>query len=84
MNPDDALRQFKDEVPALGLLGNSYFVKPSTPLTITPEVQLVCKYLKAYKEVNRVGEGGINVLYPRGILLHHESGLVGMIKWPCV
>ena len=64
MKPEDALQKFVNEVPALGLLGTPYFVKPDTPLEITPDVQFVCKYLKAYDDENSSGKKRIDTLHP--------------------
>ena len=63
MPPGEALKQFRVEVPALGLLGTSHYIHPETPYSIDPEVQLVCKYLSAYKIG---GLKGIDRLYREG------------------
>lgn len=68
MTPSAALEQFKAEIPALGLLGSFHYVKPTDPIEITPEVQLVCKYLKAYDTFGKNGTKVIDRLYPRGKL----------------
>ena len=57
LTPDDALKHFQQEVPALGLLGTPHYIRPDTPYTVDEEVQLVCKYLKALKD------GKIDKLY---------------------
>ena len=55
------------DIPALGLLGEPLYISPSTPFDITPDVQLVCKYLKAYDDiVDRHGSRRIDKLYPMG------------------
>ena len=61
--PDDALKHFQQEVPALGLLGTPHYIHPDTPYTVDEEVQLVCKYLKALKVG---GKKGIDKLYKEG------------------
>jgi len=65
MKPEYALEQFEKEFPALGLLGEHHFVQPSTSFVVDSEVQLVCKYLKAYDDVYRGGKR-IDTLYPKG------------------
>ena len=47
-SPEESLAQFVEEVPALGMLGVPYLISHSTPYTVDEDVQLVCKYLKAY------------------------------------
>ena len=63
VTPEEALKHFQQEVPALGLLGTPYYIKPDTPYTVDEEVQLVCKYLKA---LQIDGEEGIDRLYKEG------------------
>ena len=41
---------FYKEVPILRLLGSSRCISSDTPYKVDDEVQLVCKYLRAYKE----------------------------------
>ena len=55
-SPDDSLKNFYDEIPALGLLGTPHLVHPTAPYVVDEEVQLVCKYLRAYKsnKINRL------------------------------
>ena len=38
---------FKEEIPALGLLGTPKYIDPDCHYTIDKDVQLVCKYLRA-------------------------------------
>ena len=63
MTSGEALKQFRDEVPALGLLGTQHFVHPEKPFTVDNDVQLVCKYLKA---LQLGGRKGIDRLYREG------------------
>ena len=63
MPPEEALKHFQQEVPALGLLGTPYYIDPDTPYTVDEEVQLVCKYLKALQVG---GRKGIDKLYQEG------------------
>ena len=63
MTPEEALKHFQQEVPALGLLGTPHYIHPDTPYTVDEEVQLVCKYLKALQVG---GEEGIDRLYQEG------------------
>lgn len=63
-SPKASLDQFIEEIPALGMLGVSHPIDPSTPYTVDEDVQLVCKYLKAYwvfREQTR--SKGINKLF---------------------
>ena len=50
MNPHDMLKHFCDDIPTLGLLGAPHLIPSDTPFIIDDDAQLVCKYLKAYKE----------------------------------
>ena len=50
MNPHDMLKHFCDDIPTLGLLGTPHLIPSDTPFIIDDDAQLVCKYLKAYKE----------------------------------
>ena len=63
MPPEEALKHFQEEVPALGLLGTPHYIRPDTPYTVDEEVQLVCKYLKALQVG---GTNGIDRLYQEG------------------
>ena len=64
MEPKEALKQFKSNLPALGLLGESHQIDTTEPLVIDSDVQLVCKYLQAYSQG---GKDGIDRLYlPKG------------------
>ena len=49
VNPLNDLDIFKIEVPVLGLLGAPVAIEHASKFSITDEVQLVCKYLKAYE-----------------------------------
>lgn len=62
MTPAEALSHFQEELPALGLVGAPHPILPETPYAVDPEVQLVCKYLKAYQTVGNNREG-IDRLY---------------------
>ena len=48
-DPLENLEQFKTEVPVLGLLGTPVPIEHTSKFTITGDVQLVCKYLKAFE-----------------------------------
>lgn len=63
MTPSEALEHFRHEIPALGLVGTPHFIEPDTPYTVDAEVQVVCKYLKAYSSK---GSHSINRLYREG------------------
>ena len=43
------MKQFYREVPALQLLGSPQYIHPDIPYAVDADVQLVCKYLQAYK-----------------------------------
>ena len=58
-----SLKEFYEDVPALGLLGTPHKVEPELPYVVDEEVQLVCKYLRAHKIG---GTKGINKLYKEG------------------
>ena len=60
MTPEETLEQFRGEIPTLGLLGSPHLIPNQTPYVIDSEVQLVCKYLKAYKErkIDRLYKNG--------------------------
>ena len=61
-----ALEQFLTDVPSLGLVGNKEFIDPRRPYKIDSDVQLVCKYLKAF-DVG--GKHGIDKQYKESELL---------------
>ena len=70
MTPEEMLEQFCGDIPTLGLLGSARKVLNEIPFIIDEEVQLVCKYLKAYKEkrIDRLYKDGMfNVLAYFGI-----------------
>ena len=63
-SPEAALDHFIDEVPALGILGVPHAIDHNTPYSVDKDVQLVCKYLKAYWTfLDEKGHTGINKLY---------------------
>ena len=52
----DLLEKFHQDIPTLALLGFIHHqVLPEEPYTVQPEVQLVCKYLNAYKNTENKG-----------------------------
>lgn len=66
-SPEVSLAQFIEEVPALGMLGVPYAIDHNTPYTVDDDVQLVCKYLKAYwVHLEKNGQKGINKLFKEG------------------
>ena len=54
------MRQFTKEIPVLGLIGTQHMIPRDKPYSVDEDVQLVCKYLKAYKIG---GSEGIDKLY---------------------
>lgn len=49
VDPLKNLEHFNTEMPVLGLLGTPVPIEHTSKFSITDEVQLVCKYLKAYE-----------------------------------
>ena len=62
----EALELLYDEVPALYLVGTPHYIQPSIPFSIDNDVQLVCKYLQAYKTKDRRQQRMIDRLYKEG------------------
>lgn len=64
---DEYCKEFTEKVAVLGLLGDCHPVDASTKYTVDPDVQLVCKYLKAYDElqINRMYQDGKCILCQR-------------------
>ena len=62
MTPEEMLEQFCGDIPMLCLLGSPRKILNEISFIIDEEVQLVCKYLKAYKEKR------IDRLYKDGML----------------
>ena len=60
------LKEFYEDVPALGLLGTPHGIHPDMPYEADEEVQLVCKYLKAYRAFKNGSSKGINKLFKEG------------------
>lgn len=77
-SPIDSLVQFKNDFPALALLGDPVLIEHNTQYRIDEDVQLVCKYLKAYWQyLERKKEGiGINRLVGRGNIILLTSCVV--------
>ncbi len=63
MEPDSSLGEFFEDVPALGLIGTPHQIYLQTPFVVDTDVQLVCKYLRAYR---LGGTKGIDRLYKEG------------------
>ncbi len=57
LSEHDFLLHFKEEIPALGFLGTPRHIDPGCDYRVDKDVQLVCKYLKAYDS------GAIDMLY---------------------
>ena len=62
-NVEESLELFFEDLPALGMLGTPHLVCHDAPYIVDEEVQLVCKYLKAYRIG---GTKGIDRLYKEG------------------
>jgi len=71
-NPIDLLEDFLSEIPILRTLGTAEIVESTAQYSVksNPDVQLVCKYLKAYETG---GEKGIDRLF--------KEGTVPVLKW---
>ena len=83
MTPNESLREFFEDVPALGLLGTPHCIYPQTPFVVDADVQLVCKYLKAYRIG---GTKGIDRLYRESELTVWYTASVRVINcvWPAI
>ena len=77
-SPNDSLVQFKNDFPALALVGDPVLIEHNAQYRIDEDVQLVCKYLKAYWQyMARKKEGiGINRLVRRGNIILLTSCMV--------
>ena len=73
-NADVFLQDFLSEIPIFKLLGTLTLVESTAPYSDVsdPDVQLVCKYLRAYRIG---GEKGIDRLYKEG--MHNNP----IIEW---
>jgi len=71
-NPKEFLEDFLSEIPILRTLGTAELVESTAQYSVksNPDVQLVCKYLKAYETG---GEKGIDRLF--------KEGTVPVLKW---
>ena len=79
--PEKSLSQFMEEVPALGLLGVPHPVDPNTPYKVDDDVQLVCKYLKAYwLFIEKKGQKGINKLFRESSKCNYVVEVKNMCK----
>lgn len=56
VDPLKNLERFNSEMPVLALLGSPVPIEHTSKFSIAAEVQLVCKYLKAYetKKINKL------------------------------
>ena len=53
LSPEESLKEFSQkDIPALGLLGTPRYIPPECPYVIDSDVQLVCKYLNAFRTKN--------------------------------
>jgi len=73
VNPLEDLNHFKTEVPVLGLVGTPVPIEHSSKFSVSDEVQLVCKYLRAYETKM------IDKLYRDGKWLYLELDATVMI-----
>lgn len=62
---EEALKLFYHEVPVLQLFSTPHEIKSDIRFTVDNDVQLVCKYLHAYKMVGNRNKG-IDRLYREG------------------
>ena len=70
MSPEDALKLFVNDIPVLDLIGSNRLISTEEPYFVDGDVQLVCKYLKAYKIG---GYQGIDKRYREGKSKHCTS-----------
>ena len=63
MSSDESLEMFYEDVPALGLLGTPHPILFECPFEVDADVQLVCKYLNAFRVG---GTKGIDRLFKEG------------------
>lgn len=68
--PDKNLDTFKDFLPIFHFIGTAQHIDSSRRYVVDDDVQLVCKYLKAYKiELEHPGSpNGINKKYKGNII----------------
>ncbi len=57
-----SLELFFQDVPSLRFIGSKKYIPPETPFEVDADVQLVCKYLQAYKLKSDINKG-IDKLY---------------------
>ena len=62
MSTEITFQKFCVDFPIFNLVGTAHLIRNEIPLSVNKEVQLVCKYLKAYKEKR------IDRLYKNGML----------------
>ena len=67
IQPEDSLALFLQAIPTLDMLG-THQVLPKMQYTVDEEVQLVCKYLNAYKNAGDLDKG-IDRLYKEGLFV---------------
>ena len=75
--PEDSLIQFLQAIPTLALLGSTHTVYPEMQYVVNEEVQLVCKYLNAYKNTGNPDKS-IDRLYREGLSVDLYACLVQM------
>ena len=63
---EKALKLLYLEVPSLYLIGSPYYINPEVPFSIDKDVQLVCKYLQAYKTKDKRQQRKIDKIYKEG------------------
>ena len=80
---DELLKQFLVDIPVFDLVGDPHEVVATVPYAIDADVQLVCKYLKAY---DTGGKSGINRLYTEGNrcgIQRNTLQFLGWHAWTC-
>lgn len=65
IHPQICLKCFCDDIPVLALIGVGHMIDKSQSYSVDEDVQLVCKYLKAYSVG---GTKGIDRLYREGMI----------------
>lgn len=72
LDADNFLENFRSEIPIFGILGTVQLVESTAQYSVqsNPDLQLVCKYLKAYETG---GDKGIDRLF--------NEGTIPVIRW---
>lgn len=69
--PKDSYKIFLNLMPCFKFFGTEWYIDPQSPYdvqcsAVPDEVQLVCKYLRAFYKISEDGKREIDRLYPNG------------------